>query len=354
MKNIFKRSKLNPILKPIPSNIWEARKLYNPGAIIADNKIHLFYRAIGRQKNWHSSIGYAVSPISDGEKFKRFKKPLLDVDKKNPLDIRGLEDPRITKIGKTYYMAYAEYDGITPRLCIATSTDLKKWHRHGPALKNFQLEKNGGEFIGWDKGKAKKKIKNVEWSKSGGIFPQKINGKYYMLFGEFRIWLAKSEDGIHWENAQKPFLKPRKGKQFDNTFVEMGPPPIRTKKGWLVLYHGINEKNHYKIGFLLLDIKNPNKILYRSKAPIFSPKASYELGGLVDVIPGGMKKMLEMTDKELENFLEDTKKHGWMPKVTFCCGAVRIKNKLRIYYGASDTHICTATANINDILNLIE
>lgn len=171
-----------------------------------------------------------------------------------------------------------------------------------------------------------------------------------MLFGEHRIWFAKSENGTDWIGDQVPFLEPRRGDYFDNTFVEMGPPPIKTERGWLVLYHGINNKHCYKIGFLLLDLKNPRKILYRSKNPIFEPTEDYEVSGMVDVLPGGLATMQKMSDKKLKMFLAKNEAKGTMPKVTFCCGAVLIKDTLRIYYGASDTFICTATAKLSDIL----
>ncbi len=351
MANLFTRSKYNPILQPNPKNSWEAKKIYNPGAVFYDGKYHLFYRAIGNGENWKSVIGYAVS--KDGENFKRFDRPLLSGAGK--IEKRGLEDPRITKIEDTFYMAYAAYDGITPRLSIATSKDLKTWQKHGPAFSNsnWNFKKAGGTFIEWDKnGKIVTKPKFTEWSKSGGIFPEKIDGKFWMLFGEYKMWFATSGNGLNWVGDQSPFLESRQGNIFDNTFVEMGPPPIKTKKGWLVLYHGINDKHWYQIGFLLLDLRNPRKILFRSKTPVFKPEKKYEMRGTVDVLPGGLTAMQKMSDEELQNFLSINDTKGTMPKVTFCCGATVVDNVLRIFYGASDSVICTATANIEKLLSL--
>jgi predicted GH43/DUF377 family glycosyl hydrolase len=319
---MFTRSKLNPILKPNPSHPWEAKKLYNPGAIFYNGKYHLFYRAVGRGKDWKSSIGYAVS--EDGEKFKRSSKPLLVGE--NKLEKRGLEDPRITKIKNTFYMAHTAYDGITPRLSIATSKNLKKWQKHGPALTDWNLEKAGGIFMKIKNGRAFPKKISTEWSKSGGIFPKKINGKYLMLFGEFKIWFAESDNGLNWVGNLKPFIEPRSGNYFDNTFIEMGPPPIKTDKGWLVLYQGIDKKIVYRLGFILLDLKNPRKIIYRSRKPIFEPKADYELKGLIDI------------------------SHDNQPKVVFCCGAIVVKGILKIYYGCGDTNIATAYVSLDKLL----
>ncbi|OGF27301.1 hypothetical protein A2331_00975 [Candidatus Falkowbacteria bacterium RIFOXYB2_FULL_34_18] len=293
-KNLFIRSRLNPILKPDPKHDWESLKLYNPGVIYCGGRYHLFYRSVNGGKHWKSAIGYAVS--DDGENFQRYDGPLLLGDEEG--EKRGLEDPRITKIGDIFYMVYGAYDGITPRLSIAISRDLKKWNKYGPAFCDWSFEKAGGVYIEFnEKGEPFIRSRDVEWSKSGGIFPEKINGGFLMLFGEQRIWFAASDNGIKWTGDQKPFLTPRKGDYFDNVFVEMGPPPIKTKKGWLVLYHGVNRKNCYQIGVLLLDAKNPRKILYRSDKPVFSPRESYETYGIVDVLPIGLKEEEKMTKK---------------------------------------------------------
>lgn len=350
MNNLFIRSQLNPILKPNPENRWEAEKLYNPGVIYHDGSYHMFYRAVGLGEDWKSSIGYASS--IDGERFSRQDEPLLVYEDKK--ETKGLEDPRITEIDGTFFMAYAAYDGITPRLSIATSTDLKVWKKHGPAMENWSLERAGGEFIEFNEHGPFVKSNPSEWSKSGGIFPEKINGKYLMLFGEYRVWFAESEDGIEWQGDYQPFIEPRTGDYFDNTFVEMGPPPIRTDKGWLVLYHGIDGKHVYRIGFLLLDLDNPRKILYRSVEPIFEPIESYELSGLVDVLPGGLGKLQRMTPEEQRAFMDEQNRKGIMPRVVFCSGATVVDGILRLYYGAGDSVICTSTAKLADLLKLVK
>ncbi len=344
---MFIRSKRNPVLRPNPNNWWEAKKLYNPGAIFYNKKYHLFYRAVGSGENWKSSIGYAVS--HDGENFIRFNEPFLIGE--NEKEKRGLEDPRITKIDNIFYMLYAAYDGITPRLNIATSTDLKNWQKHGPVFSDWKFKKANGVYIKFKNGKPTIEQKTSEWSKSGGMFSEKINGKYLMLFGEYNIWFADSDDGFNWTGDLKPFLKCRPGNYFDNTFVEMGPPPIKTDKGWLVLYHGINNHHYYKIGFLLLDLKNPRKILFRTENPIFEPLLDYELSGMVDILPGGLSVMQKMSDKKLTKYLAKAEAEGIMPKVTFCCGAVIVNGILRIYYGAADSVICTATVKLDELLN---
>lgn len=355
MKKIFTRSDRNPIILPDPKHAWESKKVYNPGAIFEDGKYHLFYRAVGSGRDSHSVIGYAVS--EDGEHFTRFPRPILEPDPGNPAESRGYEDPRITKIDDTFYMAYAAYDGQVPRLHIATSKDLKHWKKHNAAFKNFNFTQMGGVFVGWKDGlpiesKEPRFPKGDERTKSGAIFPEKINGKYWMLFNEFRIWLANSDDGINWSASPEPFLKPRKNTDlFDNVFVEMGPPPIKTEKGWLVLYHGINDAIQYHLGILLLDLRDPSKILFRSEEPVFGPKEKYELSGIVDIIPGVTKLLEDNKEEELKKLLKEAERNGFMPQVTFTPSAVLLDKTVRIFYGAGDQVICTATAPLSKILD---
>jgi len=358
MIEIFERSSANPILRPIPKNSWESLKVYNPGAIFYEGKYHLFYRAMGKGKDWHSSIGHAIS--EDGENFKRFSLPVIDKDDSNPLEFRGIEDPRLTKVGKRFFMTYTAYDGKVPRLHIATSKNLKEWKKSSPIFKKFKFTKQGGVFVKWRNGKPIEcsTINNSEedeTSKSGAIFPEKIGGKYWMLFNESRIWIASSENGENWNLVKdKPFLGPRKNtKRFDNIFVEMGPPPIKTKKGWLVFYHGINELIQYNLGILLLDLEDPTKIIFRSEEPVFGPKEEYELSGIVDILPGAMDLLEQDKEEKLKELLKEAINEKCMPQVTFTTAAILKDEIIRIYYGAGDQSICTATAPLQKILAII-
>jgi len=325
--NLFIRSENNPILRPNKAHPWESQKVYNCGTVYKNNQYHLFYRAVGFDPNWHSSIGYAVS--DDGINFKRFGKPLLSSE--SEFEKKGLEDPRATKIGNIYYMSYTAYDGNSARLFLVTSKDLKIWKRHGKMISNWDFEKAGGFIINWDPAQ-QTEIAKKEWCKAGGIFPELIDNKYWMIFGDRNLWLASSDDGVRWVPIWKPFVKPRKD-CFDSAHVEMGPPPVRTDRGWLILYHGVDWEVVYRLGFLLLDLKDPTRILYRSEKSIFSPKELYELKSEIDLLPGTTK-----IDKN--------------PKVIFCCGAASVGNDLRIYYGAGDSFICTAVAKLDKILDL--
>ncbi|MFZ1987652.1 MAG: hypothetical protein WAV21_01290 [Minisyncoccia bacterium] len=353
MKNLFTRSKLNPILRPQNSEWW---KIYNPGAALdTQGRVHLFPRVMKQEEDWHSRIAHAVS--IDGEHFVWDKEPILVRENKH--EERGLEDPRVTLIDGTYYMTFAAFDGKKVILHSATAKDLNgPWLRQGPMVSDFDFFKSGGRMVRWENGKPIEKApskRGSHWSKSGALFPERINGKFTLLFGEYYIWLATSSDGAKYEVEQRPFLQPRKGTTyFDNTFIETGPPPILTEKGWLVLYHGIDEAFRYQLGFLMLDRNDPTKVLYRSNEPIFGPTEEYEVGdALIDVIKGGVTAMNKLDDEKLKAFYKKAREENVMPQVTFCPGIVIKGGNLWLYYGAGDTSICTAWAPLEEILKLV-
>ena len=326
---MFIRSAKNPILSPYYNHEWESLKVYNPASIYDNTEHHLFYRAEGPDNV--SRIGYAYS--FDGESFIRYDSPLIEPD--SPLESCGIEDPRIAKIDDVFFLTYTAYDGETARLSLATSTDLKIWKRHGPMLVGWNQEKAEGFSVQWDKARNGQNTKK-DWSKAGGIIPETINNRYWMLFGDSNIWLAHSADGLNWKAVNEPLLRPRNKKSamaFDGKHLEMGPPPIKTRSGWLAIYHGIDADKTYRLGYVLLDLRNPQNIIYRSPDPFFEPDEKYELAGFSDIDEG---------------------QPGWnlktRAKVIFCNGAVLTGNDLRIYYGCQDHAIATAVTKLDYFL----
>ena len=177
-----------------------------------------------------------------------------------------------------------------------------------------------------------------------------------MLFGDRHIWLANSDNGLNWRPTYKPFLKPRLN-FFDSAHIEMGPPPLKTKKGWLVLYHGIENKGGrivYRLGFVLLDLKNPSKLLYRTSKPIFAPPAGIIPSGYINILPGGLKVMETMEQKDLKSFIKNTARKRELPQVIFCNGAVIADDVLKIYYGIDDTVIGSAAIKLKTLLDISE
>ncbi len=352
-KFLFTRSKSNPILGPNNSSWW---KVYNPGAIMDDSGItHLYPRVMKKEIDWHSRIAHATS--NDGENFKWSKD--LAIERRSVYEKRGVEDPRITKIGKYYYMVFAAYNGKGVNLHSARSLSPNgPWSRLGKMVPDFDFVAYGGRMVSWKEGKPKLKEKSkrgTKWSKSGALFSEKFNHKYMMVFGEFYMWLATSLNGKRYEVIKKPLLKPRKGDYFDNTFIETGPPPIITEKGWILFYHGIDEAFRYQLGFVILDKNDPSQILFRTDKPVFGPEESYEIGDhAIDVVSGGVEAMSKMSDSELKDFYIKIRNSNIMPQVTFCTGAILHNNKIHIYYGAGDTTVCTAYAELADILAIVK
>ncbi|ADU51644.1 glycosidase related protein [Thermaerobacter marianensis DSM 12885] len=210
----------NPILAPQGST-WEAKDVFNPAAVVKDGRVYLLYRAEDHtgpgQWNGTSRIGLAVS--DDGIHFQRYPDPVLEPTE--PYEWPGgCEDPRLTCIDGRYFLTYTAYDGASARLCLATSTDLVRWEKHGVL------------FPDWDGGTGR------VWSKSGAICPEKINGRYVMYFGDTSIWVATSEDGIRWEPEPEPVLQVRpEADAFDTLLVEPGPAPLVTDRGILLVYN---------------------------------------------------------------------------------------------------------------------
>ncbi|MDE2037932.1 MAG: hypothetical protein KGI69_01755 [Patescibacteria group bacterium] len=353
MKDLFTRSAANPIITPDSSGWW---KIYNPGAALdGQGAVHLFPRAVKKEADWHSRILHAVS--RDGVRFELDKEPVFE--RIGESELRGLEDPRVTFLDGIYHIVFAAYDGARVLLHSATAPALEgPWQRRGAMLPDFDFFKNGGKMVEWKDGKpvAKTHTKSGSvWNKSGALFPEKIGGKPTLIFGEYHMWLAGSDDGFRYEADPTPILTPRTGtRYFDNTFIEMGPPPMLTDKGWLVLYHGIDEAFRYQLGFVILDRHDVRKVLYRTDEPIFGPKEPYEMGdALIDVIKGGITAMSAMDDEQLKEFYKTARNENVMPQVTFCPGAVVKDEMLWLYYGAGDTSICMAHAPLQKLLDMV-
>ena len=288
----------NPIISPNTQSVffcpiqnktvhWEAEHTFNPGAVVRDGKVYLFYRAeddygtgIG---NHTSRIGLAIS--NDGIHFERTGKPILfpNIDDQKDFEFPGgCEDPRIVETDTgTYVMTYTQWNRQIAQLGIATSDNLIHWKKHGYAFQGSS---------------------RARWSKSGSIVCRlegdrlvatKIKGKYWMYWGEGNIQVAVSDDLISWEMLRDKdhmplvVLEPREGK-FDSLLVEAGPPAILTKDGILLLYNGKNSiekgdplvtSHAYSAGQILLDTANPTKVIGRSENHFLTPEKPYEKFG---------------------------------------------------------------------------
>ncbi|AIE87939.1 glycoside hydrolase family 130 protein [Fimbriimonas ginsengisoli] len=327
---------------PLAGSIaWEEKDVFNPAAVARDGAIHLLYRSedtVGKHLGT-SRIGLAVS--DDGLAFRREAEPVLfpanDALRGYEWE-GGCEDPRVcgTEDGG-YLMTYTAYDGVKARLCVATSSDLRTWTKHGLAFPEMP----------------------DLWSKSGAIVCRvdgerlvatQLRGQYWMYWGESYIFAATSDDLIHWRPVVHPtqaarsdqagmpsapdiaarwspaevgvtasdrealvaVIRPRTGR-FDSVLVEPGPPAVITEHGIVLMYHGKNDGSTYSVGQLLLDPLDPTAVLARTAEPFLFPERQYEVTGQVG-------------------------------NVCFAEGLVPFGDRWLLYYGTADSKIAVASA----------
>ncbi len=311
----LKRSVKNPIIEP-SSHYWESKATFNPTAFLHDGKVHIIYRAIGETDN--SVLGYAesrdgVHASSNSSKpiYYHFMRGAPDTSRPAILYSSGggwgggCEDPRITLLEDKLYMMYTAFDGWGSVRIALTSISLddfidKRWNWRDPVIISppGQIHKN--------------------WV----LFPQKIKGKFAILHAispKIMIDYVDSMDEfdgttyIHSVHQSSPLWATR-----DRLTRGVGPAPIKTKHGWLVIYHKMDphETHRYKLWAMILDEKDPTKVLYSSSQPILEPDEWYE-------------------------------NEGYKSGVVYSCGAVVKNGELYVYYGGADKVTCVATANLN-------
>jgi predicted GH43/DUF377 family glycosyl hydrolase len=284
----FVRYEGNPILEP-RGDTWEAKDVFNPSVWTDGETVWLLYRAEDNTGRGHwngtSRIGLATS--RDGLRFERDPRPVLEPSEEWETP-GGVEDPRVTKVGDTFYMTYTAYDAKTARLALASSRDLRQWKKHG--------------LVFPDRG----------WTKAGAILDTPINGKYWMYFGDEDIRAAHSTDLLHWTVIEEPVLRRHaETEKFDSRLVEPGPPPFLTEQGIVLFYNGANQENVYSAGQALFDRNDPTKLLARTDSPFFEPTPELEVEGQV-------------------------------PNVVFIEGLAQFQGRWLLYYGMADSRIGVA------------
>jgi len=246
----LERHCVEPILAPDPDVEFERAAVYNPAVIYDNEMFYMIYRAEDTHDRYISRLGLALS--ADGVNFRRYEKnPIVDNDR--PGEERGCEDPRVVKIGETFYMTYTAWDGNKIDLALADSKDLVHWTKRGTIIPD---------------------------AKSGAILSEPVSGRYIMYFGDTNMWMATSEDLLHWEVCPEPVLAPRKG-AFDSVLVEPGPPPVMTDEGILLVYNSYDGKR-YHVGQALFSKDDPAKLIDRLDEPCLSPELAWEKWGKVN------------------------------------------------------------------------
>jgi len=303
----LERSRLNPILVPDESNWWESKAVFNCSVLNDGKTIHMLYRAIGEYDNYVSRIGYASS--NDGLNFTRKKQAVFypEVD----YESYGMEDPRLMTIGDETYVTYvvlSNYVKNNPSIytALAKTEDFSHYERLGIINMPGSEDKDVVLFPKIDKAVSSYMMLHRP---STWVGPQYNTEKP-------SIWLAKG-DSITNYSKHSLLVKPEQG--WEELKIGVGVPPIRTKNGWLVIYHGVDSDHAYSAGALLLDIDEPSRILGRTKTPLLTPKEEYEVKGDVN-------------------------------NVVFPTGACILDNRLLVYYGAADKVCCVASADLQEIL----
>jgi predicted GH43/DUF377 family glycosyl hydrolase len=323
----LERHENNPIIEPREGNYWEMKATFNPGAVYADHRVHLLYRAIGGDDI--SVLGYAAS--DDGVSFEeRMEEPAY-----MPLAVRntaprneqtalspayfsgggwngGCEDPRLTLIDDVIYLTYTAFDG---------------WGSIRVALSSIALE----DFLNknWKWKRPAMISPQGEIHKNWMLFPEKINGKYAILHSiapnvmvNYFDSLKDFDDGETVIRGSERKMEVNDPGRWEYLVRGAGPPPLKTADGWLVLYHAVDRKDpgKYKLGAMVLDHNDPTKVLYRARMPILEPEFSYE-------------------------------NSGWKSGIVYSCGAIIKDGELYVYYGGGDSVTCVAMANLEKFLH---
>ncbi|MDD2212226.1 MAG: glycosidase [Clostridia bacterium] len=299
---LFQRYKGNPIL--IPAR-WPylANATFNPGAI----KHHGESLLLVRVENMCGFSHLTIARSKDGKtNWQIEEKPFLAPKSTLEEEQWGLEDPRIVWLEdrQEYAITYVCFSKDGPTVSLALTKDFETVERQGRML--------------------------PPEDKDASLFPRKINDRYVLIHrpiirGEAHIWISFSPDLKYWGDHR--ILLPVRPGWWDCSKVGLGPPPIETREGWLIIYHGVRTTasgSLYRVGLALLDLDEPWKIIRRSSHWVFGPQVPYE-------------------------------RVGDVPGVTFPTGIIvnEESRELRMYYGAADSNVSLAIANIDELVEYI-
>ena len=345
--DIAKRSALNPILRPSDFTPaiegMEIACLLNPGVFVMDGRICMIIRVAERPEQKEGKISF---PVYEDNRFKvlEFDRDSPDIDLFDPRVINykgqdylttlsylrlvfsddgvhfyedskyppvfgsgfyesfGIEDCRVATMDDGYCLTFTEVSPVAVGVGMMRTRDFRHFTHEGMIFPPH--------------------------NKDCALFEEKIDGRYYALhrpsspeLGGNYMWIAESPDRIHW-GRHKCVATTRKG-FFDSARLGAGASPIRTDEGWLEIYHGADSSNRYCLGAMLLDLKDPSKVLARSSEPIMEPVAPYE-------------------------------QTGFFGNVVFTNGQIVDGDTVHIYYGASDEVICKADFSIKEILAMLK
>ncbi|MFL6045849.1 MAG: hypothetical protein ACJ72M_12105 [Propionibacteriaceae bacterium] len=302
---LFQRYRGNPLLSP---ERWPyaANAVMNAGAAQVDSSTVLLCRVEDRRGISHLTVARSQNGVSN---WVVDEAPLLASDPDLPHEAWGLEDPRLTWVDdlESWVITYTSFGPGGPGLSLATTKDFRSVQRLG--------------------------MVRAPEDKNGGLLSRRVGDEYVLLhrpvtFLTHRadIWLSRSKD-LHSWSPPEPVLAARPGGWWDSARVGMGPPPIETPEGWLLIYHGVRQTaagSLYRAGLALLDLEEPTHVRRRCAEWVLGPREDYELMGDV-------------------------------PGVVFPCGVIHRpeSDELRLYYGAADSCVALATASLSEVLAFV-
>ncbi|SEF62566.1 glycosidase [Vibrio hangzhouensis] len=333
----FERFSGNPIISPTPENEWESLVTTNPAVWKEDNgDVRMLYRAAGNDDEHKVYFGLARS-TDGGKTFSREADKPVFSPSIDGQDAGCVEDPRVIKLDDWYYITYA-YRPFPPGKYWVNEADRNyfppKCPEHFPRLlrenataTGLLLTQDFKSFI-----RAGSLTEPTVDDRDVMIFPEKIDGKYWMIHRPME-WCGEGFENEHpgmWISSGEDLLSMR-----DSTFLAGGKydwesgkiggntPPMKTKDGWLILHHSRGADTYYRVGAMLLDLNDPTKVLHRSEDYQMQPEDNYEFEGMYE-------------------------------GCIFPCGKVEIDGILHIYYGAADKYVGLATCNLNELLSYLK
>jgi len=336
--DVLKRHGERPVLEPRPGG-WDAVGTFNPGAILVGDEVHMLYRAVSDLKQYVSRLGLAVS--GDGVHFERAAEgPVFQPQES--FEVGGVEDARITRDGEDFLVTYAAVS-VVPGPAYEQA-DFFARAREDPFIERPGMPPMGPSLTGLLRSKDLRNFTFEGLITPGGIddrdgvlFPEKVAGRYVLLhrptswvgqtYGTQRpgIWLAFSDDLVNWDygrGSENLLMRPRESAAWEAAKIGAGPPPVRTDAGWLVIYHGVDDRCVYRVGAAVLDLGDPRKVLGRTEEFLMEPRLEWERAGVI-------------------------------PNVVFPTAAVLRGGELLVYYGGADRVVGLATADVDELLDRV-
>ena len=306
MSSLFRRYSGNPILT-VGNLPYEANSVFNAAATLYNGETLLLMRVEDRRGLSHLTVARSKDGITG---WRIDEVPTFTPSPEtHPEELWGVEDSRITYLEEEeqWAVVYTSFSSAGPVVSIATTRDFKQFNRIGAVLPPDD--------------------------KDAALFPVRFNGRWALIHRPVsafpgigaHIWICYSPDLHHWGD-HRMILEARRGAWWDANKIGLSPPPLRTREGWLLLYHGVKtmgSSSIYRLGLSLLDIHNPSEVLARSDEWVFTPEEEYELSGDVD-------------------------------KVVFPCGWVSQGDEIKLYYGCADKCIAMATASLSELLDWLK